>query len=785
MHKNFSILGYLLLVTCFSAHAQNEPITISGKILDNQKKPVLFASVLLEESGKGTVTNEKGLFQLNNIHFLPQTLRIECIGYKDYIIQLKKLDDKEFIVMLEPAQHDLEEVVVRGKSKSFLTREKAFTVSAIDFGDLQNSNLDVSHVLNRTTGVKIREEGGLGSNFKFSINGLSGRQVKFFMDGIPMDYFGTSYNINNIPVNLVERIEVYKGVVPVWLGNDALGGAVNIITRENMKNYLDASYTIGSFNTHKASINGKYLVGKQGIVTRVAAYFNYSDNNYRVDDIEKHDALGNVVDTISAKRFHDAYRSGMIQFKTGLENKKFADKISLGLVLSGSKNNIQHGLSLERVFGQVHRRDNIIMPSLEYQKNNLFIKGLSIASYASYIDGYHEIVDTSSREYSWDGSYKIRNNVNIGESDWQKSLFSFNDKTLLSVNNISYKKSKNELDFNHTYTSFTRVGEDPYDPDIVPFSDPNQITKNIFGFSYTRHFFDKKFSVSSFIKYFLYDGKTIEEDRFSEGPNKIVHENTFHAPGYGFASTFHMIKGLQFKGSFENTFRLPDGSEIFGDGLNIKSNPLLAPEHSNNLNAGILFHQALGHHDWIMESNFFYRLPVNLIRVESTGAKSRYENLSKASMQGLEVEVSYRWRDMIFATLNATYQDLVNHTQYDEHGNPNATYLDKLPNIPYCFGNLHFAFQKEKLANMKGKAGVHWHTNYVNKFFLQWPGHGSIKPTIPTQWAHSLEMSYSTSEDRYHFSIGSSNIFNTKMYDNYRIQKPGRAFYLKIRYFIN
>lgn len=57
---------------------------------------------------------------------------------------------------------------------------------------------------------------------------------------------------------MAERIEVYKGVVPISLGGDALGGAVNIVTKQNMRKYIDASYSIGSFNTHKASFSGRF-----------------------------------------------------------------------------------------------------------------------------------------------------------------------------------------------------------------------------------------------------------------------------------------------------------------------------------------------------------------------------------------------------------------------------------------------------------------------------------------------------------------------------------------------
>ncbi|RYE16642.1 MAG: hypothetical protein EOP51_25420, partial [Sphingobacteriales bacterium] len=82
--------------------------------------------------------------------------------------------------------------------------------------------------------------------------------------------------LNNIPVNLAERIEVYKGVVPVELGADALGGAVNIITDQHTRKYLDASVSYGSFNTSRAALSGRYTDAKTGLVFDFNGFNNYS-----------------------------------------------------------------------------------------------------------------------------------------------------------------------------------------------------------------------------------------------------------------------------------------------------------------------------------------------------------------------------------------------------------------------------------------------------------------------------------------------------------------------------
>ena len=167
---------------------------------------------------------------------------------------------------------NLHEVQIVGKTKARKMHEQAYAISVVDLATKYQSASPLKNLLNTVTSVKIREEGGLGSNYSFSLNGFSGNQVKFFIDGIPMDNFGSSFNLGNISANMAERIEVYKGVLPVYLGSDALGGAVNIVTRTNA-NYLDATYSVGSFNTHRAAVNGVYT-SQGGFTLRANAFAN-------------------------------------------------------------------------------------------------------------------------------------------------------------------------------------------------------------------------------------------------------------------------------------------------------------------------------------------------------------------------------------------------------------------------------------------------------------------------------------------------------------------------------
>jgi len=147
----------------------------------------------------------------------------------------------------------LEEVQVLSSFQKTM-QELPLNTTIINTKVFYQTNQNSLDILKQNSGINIRTNGGYGSNADFFINGISGKQIKFFVDGNPVDNLGETQGINIVPVQQTERFEIYKGVVPVELGTDALGGAVNIITRKESKDYLDFSTAYSSFNTTKTNL---------------------------------------------------------------------------------------------------------------------------------------------------------------------------------------------------------------------------------------------------------------------------------------------------------------------------------------------------------------------------------------------------------------------------------------------------------------------------------------------------------------------------------------------------
>lgn len=359
-------MGCLFFV---SAYAESSTV-LSGKIVSEDKAIVDFATVYLKGTNYGCTSDERGVYHLT----APAgnyTLIVSAIGYETFEKPVKLLAGKhnQLSVVLSPSVTELDEVVVVSNGVSRLKRS-AFNAVAVDTKSLQNSTMSLSDALTQLPGMKLRESGGVGSDMQLMMDGFGGRHVKIFIDGVPQEGVGRSFGLNNIPVNFADRIEVYKGVVPVGFGTDALGGVINIVTnRSRRKWFLDASYSYGSFNTHKSYINfGQSF--KNGLTYEVNLFQNYSDNNYKIQtpvQIFNEDGTSewNLSKLYTVRRFHDTYHNEAVVGKIGFTDVKWADRLMFGFTYSQMYKDIQNGVTQDVVYGGKFRDGYSLMPSLD------------------------------------------------------------------------------------------------------------------------------------------------------------------------------------------------------------------------------------------------------------------------------------------------------------------------------------------------------------------------------------------------------------------------------------
>lgn len=783
-------LSFLLLLISISAFSQHKTM-ISGKVLSTEKTTVDFATVYLKGTNYGGTTNEEGIYHLQ-APAGEYTLVVSAIGYKtvEKPVKLMRGERTKMNVVISPQATELDEVVVVSNGVTRLKRS-AFNAVALDTKALQNSTQNLSEALAQAPGMKIRESGGVGSDMQLMMDGFTGKHIKIFIDGVPQEGVGSSFGLNNIPVNYAERIEVYKGVVPVGFGTDAIGGVINIITKKNRnKWFLDASYSYGSFNTHKSYVNFGQTF-RSGLTYEINVFHNYSDNNYYVDTPVKDFTTGaiNKKKIEHVKRFHDTYHNEAVIGKIGFVDKKWADRLMFGFTYSHMYKDIQTGVRQEVVFGGKYRKGYSIMPSLDYRKRDFFVRGLDVVLTANYNKNMTNNVDTSSYEYNWRG--EMRPLRMPGEQSYQNTRSDNNNWNGTLTANYRIGKA-HTFTFNHVINAFRRSNQSLLNEDSEANAIPKETRKNISGLSY-RLMPTEHWNLSVFGKYY---------NQFIAGPvatssaqdDYIRTTNSVSAMGYGAAGTYFILKSLQAKLSYEKAYRLPTNEEMFGDEDLETGDISLRPENSDNVNLNLSYNETFGKHSVYVEGGLIYRNMKDYIQrniSDLSGGKygATYVNHGRVETKGYNISVRYGFANWVSVGGNFTQMNVRDNVKTVTSGTnqESLTYGARMPNLPYQFANSDVTFYWRNLWKKGNTLSVTYDNLYMHSFPLYSEAVGSESEfVVPTQFSHNLTLSYGIQNGRYNISFECRNLTNEKLYDNFSLQKAGRAFYGKVRvYFGN
>lgn len=671
---------------------QNQGVTVTGQVFEKSGQTVPFATVVLEKTDLSMISDENGKFIFRNVKPGKHTIKVSAIGFSGFKKSIEVSGTSVNIpVQLDNELQELESVTVLGRSATDKVNKQAYNITAIDAKKLHNSTLDLSHALDRVSGVRVREAGGVGSRSELAINGFSGNQIKVFIDGVPMDNFGSSFQLNNIPINLADRVEVYKGVVPIWLGGDALGGAVNIVTNNKPRTYVDASYSFGSFNTHRSAVNAGYTA-KSGFTTEVNLFQNYSDNNYWVN-VETADLnTGKYYPNARVRRFHDTYRNETAIINIGITGKKYADKLMIGFTAGENKADIQTGARMVTVFGDRYTRGNILMPTLKYQVKDLFTKGLNVNISGNFNLGEEQTVDTVFRKYNWFGDYKEYPGAGAESS---RTLQKMRNNNGIAVANITYALGeRHSFMLNNTFNTFDRKSSDELYPQSLVYQQPQKSQNNVTALGY-KFDYNEKWSTSLFVKNYSLTRVFTRSYNPTGNAGDIAYQKfkgSSSLQGYGGATSYYLKTNLQVKASFEKTFRLPTPTELFGDpNNNVEGNVNLNAESSINANAGISYQTSFNKVNALtFDLNLMYRDAVDFIRTTFNNNQNKTVTLNQDSVEnyGFDGEIRYSYKSRFTAGLNMTYQNLRNMTKYEPDQNyVSYYYKDRMPNIPYLYGN--------------------------------------------------------------------------------------------------
>lgn len=785
-HLTFVFIFFLAAFGFSDALAQELAI-LSGKIISSDGHPVAQASLAIEGTSYGTYSNDNGSYRLE----LPEgtyTVVASFIGYESQKKSVRLTGKKTVDFILKEETVALKDVEVYAKSKSQKLREGAFAVNALDVKPVVNSLSNLNELVNRTSGVKVRQEGGVGSDYDLSINGMSGNSVRYFIDGVPLETKGSEVSLANLPVNIIDHIEMYKGVVPAYLGSDALGGAINIVTKKEKKNYLDMSYGIGSFHTHKADLNAQIVFPKSGVIVRPTVGVNYSKNDYTMKGVEVWDESVRKYVPSNRKRFHDDYFSLLAQVEVGVTGKSWADDFFVTASYSKVDKELQTGSIQTKVYGMAERNGSAYNVSAQYRKKDFLLKGLQMHSMLSHTWDYSLTVDTAYRVYDWNGDYieSSRNEITGRE----KSLRHYKRPTTMFRSNWDYRfNPQHAVNLNYLVN---RTGNDRYDEVDSSFEPSNDVVcKHIIGLSYYQQLWQDKMENTFFVKDYVNHLNIRQTDLYWQtGSDKVKGESTGNYWGYGAGTRVSFWEPLALKASFEHSVRLPLARELLGNGSTIYANTALNPEKSDNVNLGVFgtWHPGAGHVLYY-EVNGFMRFVDDYIQavVAEKEGMMQYQNVPAVHIKGLEGEVRYSWKRNLQCMANVSWQDARDQRKYKEDGKLSATYLNRVPNRPWLFGAAEVNYTFHDVCRKNSSLRLETSYQWVHWYYLTWEAYGAkeSKAQIPAQHMVNAGVSYSLENGRYNLSVNCDNIFDRLVYDHYKLQKPGRSFFLKFRVFLN
>lgn len=764
----------LLLLTTSSLWAQNTA-ELSGKITDKAtQKPLIGADIYLKELKKGANADAQGNYYLKGIPEGNYTIIGSYLGYQTFSRKIYLKGQERLDISLKEQAEEISGVTVSGKSIAHQKKEESMPVTVIDMSNMRGTVSNVQDILAKTVGVTLRTSGGVGSSSRISVRGLEGKRIGFFIDELPMTEQTDYLDINDIPVDMIDRIEIYKGVVPARFGGSSLGGAINIVIREYPDKYADLSYGYESFNTHKAQGVFKRNLKARGLVFGIGGGYTTSDNNYTFDSPYR--------EGLRITRNHDKYRKYIIggSFKA---KKWWFDEVEFEPVVVKTYKEIQ---GIEYDIREAHSESLMAGLANKLTKDNFLTEGLNFDMFSGVVLTQMNFIDKATRRYEWDGSSYPTPSRYGGEvgynfpSDSDDQKLSFINKT-----NLEYIiNERHSFNFNSVFSIAKGTPKD----ELKTLSLGKQVNFDsrmhswVSGLTYDLRSLNDIFLNSLTVRYYQYTMHTQMAPLFVPGKYDIdLQKNNW---GVNNAMRYRFLPSLMGKLSAGYEVRIPSENELLGDGISVVPSADLLPERNASANLGLLF-DLTGKHptNAQIEMNFFYMYLQDMIRYTAGLIGAQYQNFGEMRTLGVEFEAKADVLPSLYAYVNTTYQDLRDTRDYEPASTvPNPTKYKRMPNIPYLMANAGIEFHRENLFGGSGQnTRLFADVAFVEEYFYDFELTQLQKRRIPRSTTIDIGFEHSFLNNKLFISGKLRNITNEKTLSEFNRPLPGINGGVKIR----
>jgi len=635
----------LLLVGCTSVgYTQQAMITVRDV---RNHDAVAFANILMESldhtQRKATVTDLTG--KAVNISQLKSIISVSYVGYKTFNDTI--FPGKDITIQLTPLVYNMDEVVVTGQYTPQAIDKSIFRVKVIGARQIeQRASNNLSDLMAGELNIRSSNDGALGS--KITMQGLGGEHVKFLIDGVPViGRMNGNIDLGQLNLYNVEHIEVIEGPMSVIYGSNALAGVINIITKENKNNIYttNANAYIESVGVNNFSADGS--IKKDRWLASAAIARNFFDGYDPVDTGRS--------PQWKPKRQYNADVS--LQYS----NRDLNAKLSVSyfnelLVDNGNLIKPYYETAFDNQF-----KTNRLTSNFDFSKRVFKDRFLTVlASYSNF--------DRTKNTYFKDLT-TLESNLTTNRADQDTSRF--NQYLIRSEFSKSDQKSKlnYQLGFDLNY-------------------------ENGFG----KRILDKRQSIGDYAAYVSLKISPIV--RFMLQPGLRYSYNTNYAAPlvYSLNIKWDIREEFSLRASYAKGFRAPSIKELYLEFVdvnhNIKGNPDLEAEHSQNLNIALKYSHEKETYDYGIELSLFYNNinhSISLASVDFNSSLYTYVNVDNMITQGFQLNFNnrvYPWLEIkIGYGETGRKQIFKNNVTYDMVYSPdlvaNVNYLWRKPDINF------------------------------------------------------------------------------------------------------
>lgn len=699
--------------------------TIRGKVtLGNERSTTAGVMVQLIDKNLRFSTDANGEYVIPNLTNGTYSIEFSQLGYKKKIVDnvtVKENETTRLDVMLEESPFQLNEVVVTGTLQKHLLKETPVITEVISSQDLKRiGTSEVSEILRTQTGIEVGASISQTQNVR--LQGLKKNQVLVLVDGERISgKVDDAIDINQIPVQSIERIEIVKGPMSSIYGSDAIGGVINIITKEPTAGVTtaDAALTFGS--------NGR--------------------QDYTMS------AAHSFVDLFGEKSFLNFLFSGGW-------NKYFGIDYNTSDYFSEMPEFDRKNASL-KISGQTTDRFRFDVKA-DYYKDNLewLAGGNQYLHFIDYADN-KKVTTTGMVLYTFGAATMVKASGSYSANDHGSS-----EKTgagFLVRSSVTNEKIT---------TLRLQVTTLPYTTSTLTFgvetNDEQATSARILG--------GEKNIVNNVL--YAEDEWAIGDFTFNVGARYSDHSRfgTFFAPRI--STLYKATERLTLRASYGRGFRSPTINELYLDfnhvsiGYVVRGNQNLRPEESHGINLG--FDYAREDLIWFRVNGYYNDVTnmINYYYVSPNPVMFSYRNISSATAKGIDLDVDVRPVSSVTVTLGYNFNETKDHAgNLLPFHSPHTVNVKTNVELPVINGNIFARFRwydKQPVVDEQTNTGAY--------------GEGSVKPNFFYSPAYNVVDLNAASNifSTFEISAGINNLLNKRVYPFGQIK--GREFFGGVRY---